>query len=228
MKWIALTLLVANIVLFVFEQRTNEQPSTPVASANKPRETGRIELLSEVSVGDQQRTLTDAISNPIRTEGIDGFREGACYGLGPFVDVFTGQDALEQLSALDVLGELRAIDEPTGESDYRVLIPPASSAEEAFRKLRELQASDIDSYVITEGQQSMGISLGVFSNLEGAQALLNQVGEMGYEPDVIEIRRQSRSYWIELSAGQFDQTSVKNWLVSRSELSGREMICTES
>ena len=154
----------------------------------------------------------NAVENPIRSEVAVDQTSAVCFAIGPFEDVFSGQDALERINAIQVEGELRAIDVATGESDYRVLIPPARSAEEAFRKLRELQASDVDSYVITQGEQALGISLGVFSFRAGAEELSGQLTAMGYKPEIIEIQQQSRSYWIEFDSAEFQRLNDANWL----------------
>jgi hypothetical protein len=120
------------------------------------------------------------------------------------------------------------VDVVTGEKDFRVLIPPATSPEEAFRKLRELQASNVDSYVITQGEYALGISLGVFSSASGAEVLQARVGSIGYDSEIIEIERQSRSYWIEFVPEEFRRLQAANWLENSPELTNRPMICTES
>ena len=61
---------------------------------------------------------------------------------------------------------------------------------------RETFLIDIDSYVITEGAHSLGISLGVFSNLESADRIRLDMTAAGYEVDIVDIARMTRSYWI--------------------------------
>lgn len=223
MKLVALSLLVLNLLYLGYYFSSEEA----VLVSAKSRELGSIQLLSEVETSDKDIAMTNVMENPIRAS-VGPADDLGCMGVGPFTDVFSGQNAMEQLNALHVLGVLKAIDVPTGESDYRVLIPPASSAEEAFRKLRELQASDIDSYVITKGEQAMGVSLGVFSSQDGAETLLTRLKSMGYEAEIIQIERQSRSYWIVFEAEEFGLPEVSSWMFGQESVESKQMICAES
>ena len=69
----------------------------------------------------------------------------------------------ERLVALDLSAEIQPLDELLPGQDFRGLVDPAPSFEDAFRKLRELQIQDIYSYMITQGRYAFGISLGVYS-----------------------------------------------------------------
>jgi hypothetical protein len=202
--------------------------------AEKPQLQGRTQsssganilFLSELSsAGIRNAEMSEVVSNPLRIKN-DGAQ--TCVAVGPFVDVFSGQNALEQLSALDLRVELKAVDVAAGGNDYRLLIPSASSPEEAFRKLRELQASDIDSYVITQGPQALGISLGVFSTTVAAEALKDRVEAMGYSSEILEIVRLSRAYWIFLGAETDFTESANTWMANRPELEMKSLKCVES
>jgi hypothetical protein len=227
MKLIALTLLLLNLAYLGYH--FSQEEAAPKRSSSANQQSANIQLLSEREGGDElDGAAVNAVENPIRSEVAVDQTSAVCFAIGPFEDVFSGQDALERINAIQVEGELRAIDVATGESDYRVLIPPARSAEEAFRKLRELQASDVDSYVITQGEQALGISLGVFSFRAGAKELSGQLTAMGYKPEIIEIQQQSRSYWIEFDSAEFQRLNDANWLANNDAISRREMICTET
>jgi hypothetical protein len=88
------------------------------------------------------------------------------------------------------------VDEPSQKSYYRLLIPPLNSVEEAFRKLRELQASKVDGYVITGGPSELGVSMGVFSTREAAVSQQERVREIGFEGEIVPIVRTERTYWL--------------------------------
>ncbi len=224
MKLVALSLLVLNLAYFTYQQFDSTE--VPVRVTKPGPHKGNLTLLSEVKP-DDQIALSNVVDNPIRQDQtvIDS---ADCVAVGPFTDVFTGQSALEQISALEISATLKAVDVATGDSDYRVLIPPASSPEEAFRKLRELQASDVDSYVITQGELALGISLGVFSTSDGAELLQSRLANIGYEAEIIEIERQSRSYWIELRRDEYRLLETANWLADKKDMTNREMICSEA
>jgi hypothetical protein len=122
--------------------------------------------------------------------------EAHCQVFGPLNDLFAGQALVEKLKLYDMQTTLKALDKVAGGSDYRVVIPPAKSPQDAFRKLRELKSSDIDSYVITQGPDELGISLGLFSSLAAAKSASADLAADGYVTQVREIPRLLREFWV--------------------------------
>ena len=97
---------------------------------------------------------------------------------------------------MDLAVQLKALDSVLDEYYYRVLIPPVESLEVAFRNLRELQSLGIDSYVITRGEDSLGISMGVYSNAFTAEDVRRKLARDGYPTNVRQVSRIAREYWI--------------------------------
>lgn len=224
MKYVLISLLILNVGYFAWQWTGKSGLPASVTSPLESPSAETIVLLREIGPPDRRdEDMAKVVNNPVRA--VVGESQ-TCLAIGPFKDVFEGQDALEQLSGLGQNLNLRAIDVATGESDHRVLIPPAVSAEDAFRKLRELQASKIDSYVITQGEQAMGISLGVFSTTEAAIALQRRLQGMGYASEIVEMSRLSRSYW--LFPSENGEIEAQSWLANRPELELRPMNCIES
>lgn len=119
-----------------------------------------------------------------------------CYSTGPFSD-FNAAEAVvsalgDQSFALNIVSE----DRPVAVRDYRVLLPPAASLEAAFRKLRELQGQNIDSYVIARGRHALGISLGVFSTLKAAEGAQRNITGKGYAAEIVPMGQSVRDYWV--------------------------------
>ena len=223
MKYVLISLLLINLGYLGFRMIVPAAGKTQPAVTIAEPVVDTIKLLEEsVSSDGREADMSAVVGNPVRA--VEGAPE-TCLALGPFNDVFGGQNALEQLAALDQALELKAVDTETGQQDHRVLIPPATSAEEAFRKLRELQASKIDSYVITQGPQAMGISLGVFSTLDAAEGLQSRLEGMGYDSEIIKIQRLSRAYWV--FPRDKSVVEAENWLADRPELELKPMSCTE-
>ncbi|MDG1442321.1 MAG: hypothetical protein P8R02_06505 [Pseudomonadales bacterium] len=195
MRAIALSLIAVNIVYFFYQGFYLEpkSPALSVRAVDKSLET--VFLLSENSTaGIQQNQEMDlVINNPILLDRQDS---GLCQAIGPFEGLFEGQAALEKLVALEFDVELKAIDRAMAESDYRVMIPPAASLQAAFRKLRELKSQEIDSYVITQGSDSLGISLGVFSTKSAAVSLQQTLQASGYEAKITAIPILERQFWL--------------------------------
>lgn len=119
-----------------------------------------------------------------------------CSALGPFSSIKLARDLGEHAAALGLPATVVARDQVAGDSDFRVLLPPAPSVQEAFRKLRELKKRKIDSYVITDGEDARSISLGVFSTEEAALDHQTDIKDRGYNAKVKQIPRITRTYWL--------------------------------
>lgn len=68
-----------------------------------------------------------------------------------------------------------------------------------MRQLRELQARRIDSYIITQGELANGISLGIFPRSDSADSVMQRLREVGYEPQMRELSRAHRSFWVRVA-----------------------------
>ena len=103
----------------------------------------------------------------------------ACIALGPF-------DTLEEATAIgerivSAGGETAVVEETeVGEPDYFVFVEPAASRALAHRTWRELVAQGIDAFVIPRGERENGVSVGVFSRRELAEAQHDRVSELGF------------------------------------------------
>lgn len=86
-----------------------------------------------------------------------------------------------QLAPLE-LGERQARRNVQGQevSSYMVMIPPAPTRDVAEKRAAELRAKGVaDFYIIPEGQQKNGISLGVFKAETAAQTELAKLAKQG-------------------------------------------------
>ena len=192
MKAIFFSLLLANLVLAAYLLFGS---AVPVAAPPARSVAANLELLSERPGRTAREAAAEEIfENPI-VEATQNERS-ECQSLGPYEDIQAAQDVTERLLGLGWQVALRAVDERSDSFDYRVLIPPVPSLQDAFRKLRELKSRDIDSYVMSQGEDALGISLGVFSSRETAIAHRETMADAGYETDIREIPRIVRGYWI--------------------------------
>ncbi len=210
MRWIFITLVLINLGYFGFHYLYDDsQRPAKIAINGFEEDVELIYLLSENSNDSLQKQEMDlVITNPVR-EAIEGDKN--CLAIGPFSDLVSGQNVSDRLSAVDLSVELKAIDKATGENDYRVMIPPVSSLQEAFRKLRELKFQDIDSYVITQGKDALGISLGVYSSVDAASRMQTELKDAGYETDIVDIPTRTREFWIFAPVGQIKEMNERVW-----------------
>lgn len=214
MKYIALTLLLLNAALYYYQDDIRDR-LPELQSGKQVRLAGdRLKLLAEEQEERLKQKLSQVITSPLVVADNPASQDG-CLALGPFPGVVDSSNMVERLRSLGLSVTQRPVDTETGTFDYRVLIPPLASLEAAFRKLRELQARDIDSYVITQGANALGISMGVFSSKEAAEGVQADLLRLGYETDISQIPQFEREYWIfsqteadlEIEAGVLQQIS---------------------
>jgi len=208
MRYIFITLLIANLGYFGYrywlEAEQQGQSTQPKAESSN-QDLARIRLLDEGPAGSGRKVLTapapvsrsgirEIILNPMNSQ--NQIMADGCPAVGPYQNLLPGQQSLEVLRSLELPVNLVAIDTESGDADYRVMIPPVNSLEEAYRRLRELQGGKIDSYVISEGEYALGISLGVFSQQNSASELQSDLRDSGYETQIVPVPRILREYWL--------------------------------
>lgn len=191
MRWIFLTLVVANLaVLFFFWQQpqaSNTQDS-PESSVDDNRQGKRLRLVSEQSAV-PERSRTPNISN----------RAPICYVAGPYDDELDAKHLLARAASLGFKGQLNTLKVPTDKvGEYWVHVPPRANRTRALRVLKELQQRQVDAYIITQGELADGISLGLFRKRESADALYKQVSEYGIDVAIKDVAQSKTEYWIEL------------------------------
>ena len=222
MKGIFYSLMVVNLAfLAYFSIKESEFDKVRRSSFEEPS----IQLLSKRK-GRSARELKaeHILENPIVAAAEEGVLD--CQSLGPFEDIVSAQDLTERLNGSGFQVELRAVDEATAEFDYRVLIPPAASVQEAYRRLRELKSQDIGSYVMSQGDDSLGISLGVFPSKEAAVVHRRELAEDGYETQIREIPRFVRGYWVFADRGvYFPSEEVERATVAQTIVELTETVC---
>lgn len=225
MRWIVLALLLANVGLFTWFQTAGRAPAAVVAADSAPvSEAGEtVELVSEVSA----EQLAPAPVEPEPEPEVRG--EALCTMIGPFEEAYQGEDVAERLRALQLEAELRNV-EMQGQMRYWVFLAPRESRREAFRKLRELQAEGIDSYVIPKGSLTNGISFGIFSESERAEALAEELRGRGYR---VRTREEPQTYlerWVVLPPGEVGGLAESFWSqlqLDYPELDRRQNLCRE-
>ena len=150
-----------------------------------------IQLLSEAPNKAERKVLesTPAI-------GVD-----SCLFLGSFESPEEAEVLRQRLASLDVGSEVEEQAAVSG-VDYWVYLPPLASRGASLRQLKELQARQIDSFVIAEGDLTNGISLGIFPRYESASSVMARLSEAGYEPLLRKLSRNERSFWVRVEVGR--------------------------
>ncbi|WP_157484968.1 SPOR domain-containing protein [Gilvimarinus polysaccharolyticus] len=138
-------------------------------------------------------------------------QDGLCDMVGPYAATQNAKNLVQHLQALDAEAWVQELDVPEGVG-YWVHLPPEPSRKEALRRLREVQAKQIDSYMIPRGELANGISFGMFTRKELAEARLKEMREQGYAAEVREITRTHKEVWVVLGAGEGQKIGEKAWV----------------
>ncbi|AFU99035.1 SPOR domain-containing protein [Simiduia agarivorans] len=136
--------------------------------------------------------------------------EAVCTLVGPFVDSDRGAIVRERLRALGAESNLQSLEIHAGES-YWVYNPPEPSQQEALRRLHELQAKQIDSYLIPGGELANGISFGVFTQKPLAEQRMAEMRRLGYDAKMLAKPRIQKELWLVLGPGQAARIGDEVW-----------------
>ncbi|PZP20574.1 SPOR domain-containing protein [Pseudomonas kuykendallii] len=189
MRWLFLLLLMLNLFYYVWHQQQAPLRVKEVAPLSLYRSAeDNIRLLSESG-------NVPAIQGRPAPVAPGGQVDDVCLFLGGYAGEADIQPLEQRLKGLDVSAQVQARD-AEGAVDYWVYLPPLASRQASFRQLKELQSRHIDSYLIGEGDLADGISLGMFPRQELADALVRRLNEAGYEPQMRELPRAYRSFWL--------------------------------
>ncbi len=140
-----------------------------------------------------------------------------CWMLGPFEDESNARILQQRLLALNVELQLETLATPIA-SDYWVYIEPQMSRSAALRLLRELQASQIDSFLIGEGELENGISLGFFPDERSARKLQRMRAEDGYAAKIKPVVRNAEEWWAVLKDDEYSKLKPNQWKKLQREL----------
>jgi hypothetical protein len=214
MKAIFLLLLLINIVLAGWSTLTSLRDNTaddrPVVTEKAKPDLPTLKVLTD----EQLSNLKVLTSN----EGLLQQPDELCSMVGPYKNLAQADILIERLSALDVSAVLETLEIPV-EPAYWVYLPPLPSKDSAYRKLSELQALKIDSYVIPKGNLTNGISLGLFNEHSGAIARQEELSAKGYDVFVHTETRTVAQNWVVAKSSESAKITPKIWssLISNQE-----------
>ncbi|WP_339460984.1 SPOR domain-containing protein [Pseudomonas sp. EA_105y_Pfl2_R69] len=187
MRWMFLWLVVLNLFYYVWHQQQAPLRVTEIAPLQLASQAkSDIRLLSESTAPSRRQGVSE---EPI---------EAVCLFLGSFEQVDDAAAVEQRLLSLDIRSRVQSMDAAAG-VDYWVYLPPLASRQASLRQLRELQARKIDSYIITQGDLSNGISLGIFPRSDSAESVMQRLRDAGYEPLLRELTRAHRSFWVRIA-----------------------------
>lgn len=209
MRWLFLGLLIVNALYFVWNQQNfaiKTAEIKPVTTLDGLRKEN-VKLINEVA---------DLKKPPARARN----KQAEIMLLGGFSDEKTAQTLQQRLLSLDIQSKITGVNSQV-DLEYWVYLAPLASRQASVRQLKEMQARKIDGYLITQGDLSNGISLGMFAREDSAQSVAMRLKEAGYEPLVKIVERSQRLYWVainEESRRLVDQSLLKQLILDFSEM----------
>lgn len=217
MRWLFLLLVVLNMLLGLYH--VNRSPSAAVTSpaAHDVRDEAGIKLLSEA-----EAIQLEQPKQPVQPS------ERTCLYIGGFDEETVALDVSQRLLSVELSPRVESVDETAG-VDYWVYLPPLVSRQASLRQLRELQSRNIDSYIITVGDLSNGISLGIFSRRDSAEGVVKRLGLVDYTASIRELPRTHRRYWVVVEGGSqqsLAQALLNDLTANFPGLEQREMPCS--
>jgi len=221
MRWVFMSLLAANLALAGWYWWVDDTgvEVRPVAEMKGGAIT-EIELLGEVEAQERVVGVPESRLRMPSDSAVEG--EALCSMVGPFKEMLPAEYFVEHLQALEVRGVVERLEVSSG-AGFWVYQEPRASKKEALRRLHELQAAGLDSYVIPKGELENGVSFGFFSERRGAEARLAEVRELGYEVLLKEIARSYEEIWVVLGVQESAKVGDELWLTLLNREAGLEM-----
>lgn len=190
MRWLFLGLLIVNALYFVWSQQSLTVKTVevkPVAVQEGDARQAQVKLVNETSGLQRQLPATK-----LRHE------QAEIMLLGGFADKELAKTLQQRLLGLDIQSKISAIDSQV-DVEYWVYLAPLASRQASVRQLKEMQARKIDGYLITQGDLTNGISLGMFAREDSAQSVTQRLRDAGYEPLIRVVERSQRLYWLAIA-----------------------------
>ncbi|WP_019340915.1 SPOR domain-containing protein [Stutzerimonas stutzeri] len=188
MRWLLMLLVVLNLLFYFYNvNRRSFSVEDEVAAPRAASSESDIQLLSE--------------TKPLAHRNPSNEAESGCLFLGGFDQESIALAIEQRLLSLDIDSRVKFMDEAAG-IDYWVYLPPLVSRQASLRQLKELQSRNIDSYIITVGDLSNGISLGIFSRKDSAESVVNRLQGIAYAASIRELPRTHRRYWVQVAGAR--------------------------
>ncbi len=221
MRLIFMVLLMGNVAFFISQLLVGETEAVH-SSGVAERQINRLQTLAERNV---KGSVPDKVTQKKITETAGSSPAGSssdqCQLIGPFAELLHAEYLVERLAGLEVEAVIKNIEIADGKN-YWVYLKPEMSEKEALRKLYEVQAKSIDSYIIPTGELANGISFGQFADVKEATDRVEKIRSQGYAAEIKEIPKSHSEVWVEIKDKSEQKISAEQWLELLKEENGIE------
>jgi cell division septation protein DedD len=212
-----ISLLFVNLVFMAWAHFIDvpAEPAVNQADAHLPR----LVLASEVHSQPATAPAVAAASVPA-SEGSTATETPAakrCVSVGPFNDVTQETRAASLLQERGFAPQQRS-ETADVRDGYWVYLGGLKSAADEARALRSLQEAGItDAHAVPAADDGRRVSVGLFTERPRAERRARAVQHLGFSPDIVERRRPSTIYWIDLDLGTSDAAVPTEGLASADQ-----------
>lgn len=212
-----ISLLFVNLVFMAWAHFIDvpAEPAVNQADAHLPR----LVLASEVHSQPATAPALAAASVPA-SEGSTATETPAakrCVSVGPFNDVTQETRAASLLQERGFAPQQRS-ETADVRDGYWVYLGGLKSAADEARALRSLQEAGItDAHAVPAADDGRRVSVGLFTERPRAERRARAVQHLGFSPDIVERRRPSTIYWIDLDLGTSDAAVPTEGLASADQ-----------
>lgn len=216
MRWVFFSILILNVVYFLWKLvvAVAVVPAPAVAGAN-------------VSLAPEPLVLLAEVADRVPAGQIDARAVPAlCPAVGPWGGLAEADQVMRTLAGKGYAGKVRPV-RVMKDRLFWVFLPAYEAREQALKVLRELQAQDVDSFVVAEGEDRNAISLGYFSSSDSARGLSVKMQNEGYPAEVRETAREVTEYWLVFRKGGIpdDGAALRALAAGRDGLVSEDVAC---
>ena len=197
MRWIFLSLLMANLLLVVLVFQAGSEESE--IRGNKP--VGQLDVmpLSRYKQIDGEPGTGINQTNPSSNPGAGSETASRCSSLGPLPEKSRAQALSAELASYGLASEIRSESIDTI-NDYWVIQTPQVTAGHQGEDIARLRRSGIeDVSPIRGGPQDGGISLGIYKQKADAIQRRQQVDRYGLTAEIVERGEKQSVFWVDAS-----------------------------
>jgi len=189
MKRSVIILLLANIVFwwYIVQLPSDDALVAPVGNQ------GLLPRVSQIEIAVDELPA-DEVSVPGAAQG-----ERYCFRLGWFKNEVAAKSAANALGLTATEFKITDLQKQLEPFNW-VIIPPLPTRAEAQALVERLQQENIDSYLVTGGEQANGISLGLFVSREIAREFQLKLRERDLNAELALFPRSQLSYALEFLA----------------------------
>jgi len=187
MKWLIYILLLVNLGMFVWHYQS--PPTESIKQSNQKIDLPKLVLLREV--------LPDSRSKRRFPDSEYDNAKAHCYRLGPFVGKTAVSKVLELLNARGIIAKQSSYKD-RNQDGFWVFIPPQSSRKKAKEIIARFKVLGEKHYfLVANGEFKNAISLGLFALRKHANARLDEMNKMGFNPAVRNVNLPKSQFWLE-------------------------------